>query len=119
MLEALDTINWSQVESCYGWSEEIPEAIRGLLSEDATVRDTALGTLWLSLIHQGTVYEASVLAVPFLLEILAAPRTPDKCQLLRFLVELGTQSRCLGPSYQTLLPSLAVEVHRHDDIQRA
>lgn len=104
MLETLDTINWSHVTSCYGTSEEIPAALRGLISEDAGVRGNALGTLWMSLEHQGLVYDASVLAVPYLLEILAAPQTLDKRDLLHFLVSLITQSNTWtwNCSYQTL-----------------
>lgn len=102
MLEALDTIDWSQVGSCYGRSEEIPAAIRGLVSDDATVRDTALGTLWMSLEHQSTVYEASALAVPFLLAILADPQTRDKRQLVHFLAHLGCRSLYLRHWYRDL-----------------
>ena len=42
MFETLHTIDWSHVESCYGTSEEIPAAIRGLVSAEASVRDFLL-----------------------------------------------------------------------------
>lgn len=108
MFETLDTIDWSQVGSCYGWSKEIPAAIRGLFSDDATVRDTALGTLWMSLEHQGTVYEASALAVPFLLAILADPQIRVKRQLVHFLAHLGCRGLYLGHWYQDLRTRLIV-----------
>lgn len=54
MLEALDAIDWSQVMSCYGNSEKIPEAIRGLLSDDEEAREAAFQILWSELQHQGS-----------------------------------------------------------------
>jgi hypothetical protein len=42
-------------------------------------------TIW----HQGTVYEASAYAVPFLLQMLAAPDTPDKAAIAFLLASLA------------------------------
>lgn len=109
MLEALNAIDWSHVSGCYGWSEEIPSAIRGLVSEDPTERGTALGTLWMSLEHQGSVYEASALAVPFLLAILADPQTQGKRQLIHFLAHLGCRGLYLGHWYIDLSTRLAFQ----------
>src|SRR5258708_13960539 len=102
MFETLNTIDWPHVESCYGTSEEIPAAIRGLVSAEASVRDRARETLWMSLEHQGSVYEASALAVPFLLAILADPQTQDKAQLVHFLAHLGCPWPYLGHWYEHL-----------------
>ena len=102
MFETLDTIKWSQVESCYSRSNEIPAAIRGLVSDDAAVRQEAFGTLWSNLEHQGSVYEASALAVPFLLEILARPQSRDKLPLVHLLACLGSKGAHLGADFQPL-----------------
>jgi hypothetical protein len=102
MFETLHTIDWPHVESCYGTSEEIPAAIRGLVSAEASVRDKARGTLWMSLEHQGSVYEASALTVPFLLAVLADPQTQDKGQLVHFLAHLGCRDLYLGHWYANL-----------------
>ena len=45
--------------------KEIANAIRGLWSEDAEVRSEAVGTLQERLWHQGTVFEVTAPAVPF------------------------------------------------------
>lgn len=114
MLETLDSINWSQVTNCYGKSRHIPGAIRELLSEDALVREIALRALWGVLEHQGNVYEASALAVPFLLEILTDPQTLDKRQLVHLLAHLGSRGRYLGNWYQPLDTRLTFQ-HINED----
>jgi hypothetical protein len=109
MLESLDTIDWSQLTSCYGSAEDIPAAIRGLTSDDAAIRQEAQGTIHLSLEHQGTVYEASAYAVPFLLEVLAAPQTKDKRELVEMLAYLGCKGAHLGNDFQGLEMRLVLE----------
>lgn len=102
MFDTLKTIDWSQVGSCYGRSGEIPAAIQGLTSDDAITREQALGTLWTNLEHQGSVYEASALAAPFLLEIVAHPQAQDKRQVVNLLACLGSKGAYLRPGFQTL-----------------
>jgi len=115
MFETLNTIDWPHVESCYGTSEEIPAAIRGLVSAEASVRDRARETLWMSLEHQGSVYEASALAVPFLLAILADPQTQDKGQLVHFLAHLGCRGLYLGHWYEDLQTRLVLQSLKEDE----
>jgi hypothetical protein len=114
MFETLNTIDWPHAQSCYGTSEEIPAAIRELVSADASVRDRARGTLWMSLEHQGSVYEASALAVPFLLAILADPQTQDKRQLVHFLAHLGCRGLYLGHWYENLQTRLVLQRMKED-----
>lgn len=117
MLETLDSIHWSQVESCYGESDKIPGAIRGLLSKKATVRGQAMKTLEMNLEHQGSVYEASALAVPFLLEILASPHVPDKRNLILLLTYIGSKGAHLGDSFEPLQDRLLRDRLRNDPIK--
>jgi hypothetical protein len=102
MLERLDAIDWSRLNTCYGHSEEIPVALRNLLSDDAALRRVAFGTLHTELTHQGSIYEASVYVVPFLLDLLALPDMPDKLSLVELLANLGSKNAYLGESFQEL-----------------
>ncbi len=107
MLELLDTIDWSQTSSCYGSAEKIPSAIRGLISDKTKTRHEALSTLHMELEHQGSVYQASAYAVPFLLELVAAPQTPEKGELVELLAYLGSGGAHLGKHFESLERRLA------------
>src|SRR5258708_23107673 len=115
MFDTLNTIDWPHVESCYGRSEEIAAARRVLVSAEASVRDRERETLWMSLEHQGSVYEESALAVPFLLRILADPQPQDKGQLVHFLAHLGCGGLYLGHWYEDLQTRLVLQRMKEDE----
>ncbi|MGB1288560.1 MAG: HEAT repeat domain-containing protein [Aggregatilineales bacterium] len=100
MLENLDKVNWSELEHAYGSAEDVPDLIRGLLSDDEAYREQVWGTLYGNIWHQGTVYEATAYAVPFLIELLESPDFPDKVAMLNYLSTLAQ-----GNSYH--------DVHQH------
>lgn len=78
MLEGLDKINWSQLHHAYGEASDVPVLIRQLLSKENTAIDKAIYELFGNIWHQGTVYEASAIAVPFLQELLRCSEINDK-----------------------------------------
>jgi hypothetical protein len=100
MLQTLDQISWSQLEHAYGPADDVPALLRDLASSEADVRETAMYALYGNIWHQGTVYEATAYAVPFLLELLRHPAMQDKDQILVLLVHLAN-----GNSY--------LDVHQH------
>ncbi|MGV9456172.1 hypothetical protein [Streptomyces sp. NPDC003635] len=57
-------IDWGKLEHAYGSAEDVPALLRAMASEDAEAREEATEELVSSLCHQGTVYPASVHAVP-------------------------------------------------------
>ncbi|MFF9652312.1 HEAT repeat domain-containing protein [Streptomyces sp. NPDC014622] len=89
MLETLDAPDWANLAHAYGRATDVPDQIRALRSPDRTVREKALGELYANVFHQGTRYEASAAAVPFLLELLADPSTPMRPALLGLLTGLA------------------------------
>jgi HEAT repeat protein len=78
MLDGLDQIDWKQLTHAYGPADDVPALIRALLSQDKRQRDHAIYELFGNIYHQGTVYEATAHAVPFLIELLDDPSTPDR-----------------------------------------
>ncbi|GAA1535700.1 hypothetical protein GCM10009827_062540 [Dactylosporangium maewongense] len=60
---------WAELTHAYGVADDVPELLRGL----ADGSSEALWELFGNVIHQGTLYEATRFAVPFLVEILDAP----------------------------------------------
>lgn len=78
MLDGLDSVNWSAVKHAYGEATDVPELLRALLSPEESVRGAAYSELFSTIWHQGTIYAASALAIPFLYELLVDPETPQK-----------------------------------------
>lgn len=103
MLEGLDDVSWGKFQHAYGSAEDVPGLLRALASHDAGARKNALNALHGNIWHQGTIYEATVHAVPFLIALASAPDAPDRQKILAFLSTLS-----LGNSY--------LDVHQHLDM---
>lgn len=66
-LDGLDDIPWSDLTHAYGSAADVPLLLRKLASEDdGSNPDSAL---YGNIFHQGSRYEATVYAIPFLAEI--------------------------------------------------
>ncbi len=89
MLEGLDQINWGRLTHAYGSAEDVPTFIRALRSPDASDRKDARHGHYYTIFHQGWRYRASAPAVPFLFEVLEAPDTQDKVELIDVLTHLA------------------------------
>jgi hypothetical protein len=100
VLDGLDEIDWVNLHHAYGSATDIPALLRALANPSAQERDNAIFELHGNLWHQGTVYEATAHAVPFLLQLAASPGTPDRHHILSYLGTLAD-----GASY--------IDVHRH------
>jgi len=75
VLEHLEEVPWHELHHAYGAADNVPSLIRKLTTGSDTDRQRAVDDLFGSLAHQGTVYEASAAAVPFLVEIGVDQRT--------------------------------------------
>ncbi len=89
MLEQLASINWSALSHAYGSAADVPHLLLDLTSSEEQTRESALGTLYTNIYHQGTVYQASAYAVPFLLELLRDETMPEREGLLVLLAHLA------------------------------
>ncbi|MEU4097274.1 hypothetical protein [Streptomyces sp. NPDC026673] len=68
----LDRVAWPELRHAYGPAEDVPALLRALTAADEEVAEEAEQELWSSIVHQGTVYEATLPAVPFLARLAAA-----------------------------------------------
>lgn len=84
-LRGLDRVPWAQLAHAYGPAADVPGAIRDLVSGDAGARKTAMDTLSGTIWHQGTVYEATVPAVPFLVSVATAAGLADRDRVIELL----------------------------------
>jgi hypothetical protein len=90
MLEGLSSIAWSELSHAYGRADDVPQLISDLTSLDVEARGRALGTLFTNIYHQGTVYQASVYAAPFLIELVQQEEVLDRDDILLLLAYLAT-----------------------------
>lgn len=89
MLEGLDAVDWASLTHAYGEATDVPGLLRSLLSSDPKVREDAVYELFGNIWHQGTVYSASVAAVPFLYELLTAPGAQGKPAIALLLASIA------------------------------
>lgn len=90
MLERLHTVDWNALTHAYGPAGDVPGLLLALTAADRQARKDAYWELYGTIFHQGSRYPATAPAVPFLLELLAAPATPDRHDLLLLLTHLVT-----------------------------
>jgi hypothetical protein len=89
VLERLDDVDWARITHAYGPATDVPELIRDLCAADPDRREKARWELYGNIFHQGTRYEATAYAVPFLLEVLADPECPDPGELVLLLAAIA------------------------------
>jgi len=89
VLNGLDRVDWKRLRHAFGTAEDVPALIRSLTSQSPDERQAALSELHGNIWHQGTIYEATPPAVPFLIELAASDETPDRCAILSYLGTLA------------------------------
>jgi hypothetical protein len=115
VLDGLDAIDWSALAHAYGPATDVPALLRAVAAGDEASRRAALGALFGNVWHQGTVYEATAAAVPFLVELAARTGAPDRDVVLALV---GCIAR--GQSYHAVhAPSRRERVARETAWVRA
>ncbi|MFE9456758.1 HEAT repeat domain-containing protein [Streptomyces californicus] len=90
----LDAQPWASYTHAYGGAEDVPGHLRALAGDDDAAADEAQSELYGSILHQGSVYEATAKAVPFLARTAAAGiRTAEVLLLLGGIAEGGADPR--------------------------
>ncbi|MFC6019723.1 hypothetical protein ACFP2T_26390 [Plantactinospora solaniradicis] len=89
MFAGLDEIDWASMNHAYGPAVEVPELLRGLVSDDPAVRETALDGMDGAVHHQGDVYECTLACVPYLFEAATRPGGPDRGPIVKLLASIG------------------------------
>ncbi len=89
-----ETIDWTEVQDAYGSAEAVP----GLLDQAAGLPSDAgvWNDLWSRLCHQGTVYQASFLAIPALGEMARVTPPMPHSQALNLLAAIAGSTDVSG-----------------------
>ncbi|MFH9612674.1 hypothetical protein ACH4MM_02705 [Streptomyces pratensis] len=120
LLAEVDAHPWAGLTHAYGSAADVPDCLRRLAGDDDDEEAAAaLSDLYGSILHQGSVYEATAHAVPYLARIAAAGiRTADVLALLGGIAENGADDeesdeaaarRAVSAELPLLLESVAAE----------
>ncbi|MBV1861824.1 MAG: hypothetical protein KUG77_25615 [Nannocystaceae bacterium] len=90
-LAGVQDIDWAEIPSCYGDTEEFALYLRALVSDVPAVRSCALGELESETLHQETVYVATARALPFIVRAMAHPNA-DVPALLQFIRDAASSA---------------------------
>lgn len=90
-------------QTAYGITDQVPEWVSQLSSPNEEISTEAIVSLFEHLCHQGTVYEGSLSALPYLAECLALPK-PASTYAVSLIASIG-----LGRSESAVL---LVKIHR-------
>ncbi|MBI2933034.1 MAG: HEAT repeat domain-containing protein [Planctomycetes bacterium] len=90
MLEGLQKIDWAKLTHGYGRATDLPDLIRTLVCGTLSEREDAISGLWAALWHRGRLSAATVVAAPFLLELLEEASVEAKDAILVLLAHLAS-----------------------------
>jgi hypothetical protein len=88
----LGQVDWSAVKHAHGKATDVPVLLRAAASDDPDAREEAFELLSETIWHQGTVYSATPLVVPFLYRMLEADETPEKVPVALLLATIAGNS---------------------------
>ncbi len=89
MFEKLDAIKWDALRHAHGPATDVPAAIRALTSPEERERNDALEQLAQSIFHQGSTFDSTLAAWPFLVDVVTSSKTPLETRAL-LLLNMGT-----------------------------
>jgi hypothetical protein len=111
VLESIDNVDWSKISHAYGPATDVPAQLRALAFGDEQERQRALHALHGNIWHQHTIYEATAVAVPFLVE-LVQNQVPAQEEVLSLIALIAT-----GSSYMKVHKSLLGKWTAEDEEQ--
>lgn len=110
IFEAIDAINWEILEHAYGSAADVPQDLKHLFGADEEAAKNAIYTFWGNIYHQGTIYEATSYATPFIIEALNYCPKSIKSSLIVLLAHIAN-----GMSYNIQHQNLWEEGGTFDD----
>jgi hypothetical protein len=89
LFTGLDDIDWNALEHAYGPAHEVPDLLRGLVSDDPAVRESALDSMYGGVHHQESIYDSTLAAIPFLIRIAGQVELPGRADVVELLASIG------------------------------
>ncbi|WP_091657458.1 hypothetical protein [Micromonospora auratinigra] len=102
----LPEVHWAGLSHAYGPASDTADLLRQLGAPDREAAEAALAELYGSIFHQGTVYPATVAAVPFLAE--SARTAPHgRADLVWLLGQLADPQHAYGEDFPAVRAAVA------------
>lgn len=105
LFDEIDAVSWAKLHHAYGPATDVPDLLKALMAPEAaspalrdatkknkrSVFEHVTWTLWGNVFHQGTVWQVTATAVPFLAAILrdGASSPETKAFIIRYLHHLA------------------------------
>lgn len=112
LVRALDAIPWSRRQHAYGEASDAAAELYAITLGDTEARTAAWWELWGNVHHQGTVYSATVDAVPLIGAIAIAADHPDRVQALCFLRAVAVGDGQAAPAVRAAVRLVADQLLR-------
>lgn len=87
MWDDLLRVDWERLHHAYGRARDVPKILRAMISTDEKAREEGRNSFWGTLNHQGDFYNATVAAIPFLIEAVNSPEVPVRARIIAALRE--------------------------------
>lgn len=91
IFKIINAFPWSKIKANYGYCENIEEALAGIISEDATIREKSYWKLDNHVVVQANLSEGAFFVVPFVIELFKSNEIDDgnKYELFNLLFEIA------------------------------
>lgn len=89
LAQQLSNIRWETLSHAYGKASDVPALLFAVTLGAGDVRREAWWELWGNIHHQGTVYTATVPAVPFVVSIAGSALHPERVNAISFLRQVA------------------------------
>ncbi|MFF3671577.1 HEAT repeat domain-containing protein [Microtetraspora malaysiensis] len=89
VLAGLDELDWAALSHAYGPADDVPGLLKALRSESHDERKRAVHELYGNIFHQGSRYQATAYAVPFLARLAVDPATDDRQEIVHLLASVA------------------------------
>ena len=88
-LAVLYDVEWSTLHHAYGEASDFPILLTAAVSTDEDDREFALQLLHETIWHQGTIYQATAFAVPFIAELIKSPDITNHADFVYLLASIA------------------------------
>ncbi len=113
ILTAIDAVGLADLCHAYGAADDVAAQLAAITVGDQVTRQAAWWNLWGNIHHQGTIYAATVAAVPLLVRLADWTGYPDRADAIFFLREVAEAEGVVVWSYDSDGGIV------HDDVRQA